>query len=98
MCWNCSCNKNYGVINKAEHFSRRSKKVFNLCDENSIKFIDTAQAYGNAERIIGKFDSKFKIITKIWLNENPSPKEIENIESKFLKSLNSYRKKIFMEF
>ena len=69
--------KNYGVINKAEHFNlEEAKKVFNLCDENSIKFIDTAQAYGNAERIIGKFtDSKFKIITKIWLNENPSPKE-----------------------
>ena len=86
--------KGYGITNKVGPLnSNKIKRIFNICDINKIKFIDTAQAYGDAEKKIGKFTSdKFKIITKIQLQGNSSLMDIKNIESKFINSLNHLQK------
>tara|TARA_B100000925_G_scaffold190756_2_gene144292 strand:+ start:2969 stop:4345 length:1377 start_codon:yes stop_codon:yes gene_type:complete len=60
----------YGINNKAGKISE--KEIFNILNyshSKGIRFLDTAESYGNSEEIIGKFhkinsDKKFKIYSK----------------------------------
>ena len=87
-------DKRYGFrkskIKKAEII-----KLFRFIKKNKINLIDTADIYGNSEKIIGnqKLD-KEKIITKIYVNSKNYKKKIfiENFQ-KSLKRLK--RKKIY---
>lgn len=58
----------YGVSNKNGQVSLEEiKKILQYAQSNNIDTIDTAQAYGKSEEILGKFDlSKFRIVTKIF--------------------------------
>ena len=77
---------NYGISNNSGIISDfEINKVFNTLSKSAISYIDTAQAYGNAEQRIGKFDlSDYKIISKV--NKISKSKEIK---SHFLSSLNN---------
>tara|TARA_B100001248_G_C27398018_1_gene467238 strand:+ start:2070 stop:2969 length:900 start_codon:yes stop_codon:yes gene_type:complete len=59
---------NYGITNskgKLKEFD--AHKILDLFISKSHKFIDTASAYGNAESVLGKYNSinSFKLISKI---------------------------------
>ena len=62
---------NYGVNNSSGQVSLKdSFKILNYAFENGITTLDSAEAYGNAHEVIGKFhqenpNRKFKIITKL---------------------------------
>ena len=62
---------NYGVANKTGKISNGEiKKIKNILLKNNINTIDTAHAYGDSEKRIGKFDfSNFEIITKLPVKE-----------------------------
>ena len=48
----------YGITNKNDEISEEeSHEILTLCEENNVKFIDTAQAYGTAESKIGNWKS-----------------------------------------
>ena len=72
---------NYGVNNSSGQVSLKdSFKILNYAFENGITTLDSAEAYGNAHEVIGKFhqenpNRKFKIITKL-------PKDINKQISK----------------
>ena len=55
---------NYGITNKIGKVSNKNvNSILESAFKNGIKFIDTAQAYGNSEEILGKsIKSKFKFI------------------------------------
>lgn len=61
----------YGINNKVGKLSEDSIfKILNLAHKSGIEILDTAEDYGNAQFIIGKFhkiypQSRFKIISKI---------------------------------
>tara|TARA_B100000886_G_scaffold340021_1_gene307506 strand:- start:6536 stop:7375 length:840 start_codon:yes stop_codon:yes gene_type:complete len=77
---------NYGISNSSGIISDNDiEKVFETISKNGISYIDTAQAYGNAEKRIGRFDlTNYKVISKI----NKSLKSNE-IEKHFLTSLDN---------
>ena len=64
--------KDYGVTNnKGKINSLDVSKILRKMIENNIKYIDTAQSYGDSEKVLGNIilnKNKYKIITKI----NPS--------------------------
>ena len=78
---------NYGISNnngitKKEEVS----KIFNISSEMGIKLIDTAQVYGNAENIIGKYhNNRFDIVTKL----NPNKKNDLTIKKLLESSFNN---------
>ncbi len=60
----------YGINNKTGKIPREDVyKILDSLMENKIEFIDTAQAYGESENILGSYirenNSSFKIISKI---------------------------------
>ncbi len=60
----------YGINNKTGKPSiDASVEILNAAFDNGVRYLDTAEAYGNAQEIIGtfhkKFGKKFKIITKL---------------------------------
>ena len=61
----------YGISNSEGRTSEiEVQKILDIASENGIKFIDTAQAYGDAESIIGRHHkNRFKIITKLDANK-----------------------------
>ena len=77
---------NYGVNNSNGQVSLNdSFKILNYAFENGITTLDSAEAYGNAHEVIGKFHQenpkrKFKIITKL-------PKDINE---QILKKVDTY--------
>ena len=60
---------NYGITNKSGQVqSDEIKKILRLSSLLSISYIDTAQAYGNAEKAIGEqipWKNDFQIISKL---------------------------------
>ena len=72
---------NYGVNNSSGQVSLKdSFKILNYAFENGITTLDSAEAYGNAHEVIGKFHQEnpnkiFKVITKL-------PKDINKQISK----------------
>lgn len=68
----------YGIENKKVK-KDEIDKILTAALENNLVYLDTAQAYGNAEEIIGEFYRKdeFKIISKL---SSTSLKDFENID------------------
>lgn len=81
----------YGINNKDGVPS--IKEVFEILDfayNNGVRFLDTAEAYGDSQSVIGKFhlqnNNKFKIVTKF----SPLRKDLpNNIKERVLKNLNT---------
>ena len=90
---------NYGVTNKKGMVSiDEVQKITDNAYNSGIIYIDTAQAYGQSEEILGKTIRKtqnFKIISKISLPESiQNETKLEKIlDTKFSKSLKNLRKK-----
>lgn len=65
---------NYGINNQSGKPSQeKAFDILNTAFDNGIKTLDTAEAYGNSQEIIGRFIKKnpnksFKIITKLAAN------------------------------
>ncbi len=56
----------YGITNKSRISKINIHKIMKLIKNTNIKFIDTAQAYGSSEKILGNYKSdNLKIVTKI---------------------------------
>jgi aryl-alcohol dehydrogenase-like predicted oxidoreductase len=70
---------NYGVTNNGSPFDPdRYRQLLEACVAQGIKKIDTAAAYGEAERILGEFGmSRFSVITKIQCEESRAGKDLE---------------------
>ena len=64
---------NYGIGNiEGRTNSVEVSKILDTAFSYGIRVVDTAQAYGDSEKVLGKLhDDRFQIITKI----NPSPKD-----------------------
>ncbi len=62
----------YGISNKGGKVDGREvEKILNICKINNIQILDTASAYGDAEKVLGNFDlSEFSVISKFLPNEN----------------------------
>ena len=58
---------NYGISNTVGQVSPEEiSKILNFCKENKIDTLDTAQGYGESEKVLSQFDlSNFKVITKL---------------------------------
>lgn len=68
----------YGIGNiQGRTNSVEASKILDTAFSYGIRVIDTAQAYGDSEKVLGKLhDNRFQIITKI----NPSPKDSRSTE------------------
>lgn len=100
----------YGVNNSIGQVSLKdSFKILNYAFENGITTLDSAEAYGNAHQVIGKFhkknpNRKFKIITKLPINTNKEilskvdnyliELDVDQIEVLMFHSYESYRNNI----
>ena len=58
---------NYGISNTTGQVpSAEISKILDYCKANGIDTLDTAQGYGESEKVLSQFDlSSFKIITKL---------------------------------
>lgn len=58
---------NYGIANEKGRVEEiEIKKILDIAIQKKIKYLDTAIAYGDSEKIIGKFNyENFEVITKI---------------------------------
>ena len=88
---------NYGVTNKKGIVSIEDvQKIIDKAYNSGVTYLDTAQAYGKSEEVLGKTirkNQKFKIISKIAL-----PELIQNetklktiLDTKFSKSLQNLK-------
>ena len=90
---------NYGVNNSNGQVSLNdSFKILNYAFENGITTLDSAEAYGNAHEVIGKFhqenpNRKFKIITKLPKDIN---EQISKKVDKYLIDLNIHQIEVLM--
>tara|TARA_Y100000591_G_scaffold308612_1_gene309151 strand:+ start:860 stop:1708 length:849 start_codon:yes stop_codon:yes gene_type:complete len=76
----------YGVTNTNIVTYSEIKKIISTCKKNKIKFIDTAQGYGNSEKILGSLSlNKIKIITKIKIGTKTNIEKQINISRKKLR-------------
>jgi aryl-alcohol dehydrogenase-like predicted oxidoreductase len=73
----------YGVNNTSG--KPNSETVFAILDfgyQNSLRYLDTAEAYGDSQEIIGKYhqqsNNKFDVITKFSANRKDLPENIYN--------------------
>ena len=88
----------YGVTNKDGIVSiEEVQKIIDMAYDSGVKYIDTAQAYGKSEEILGKTirdNQNFKIISKISSpNKIKSGLELINeLEVKFEQSLQNLKK------
>lgn len=78
----------YGISNIIGQSSKHEvEKILNFAKENGISLIDTAQSYGNSEKVIGSLnEGRFNIVTKINSSINTSKRTREIVE-KSLKRL-----------
>ena len=54
---------NYGISNTSGQVTEDEiDKILNYATGQGINFIDTAQAYGNSEQVLGKFSGKYPLI------------------------------------
>ena len=62
----------YGISNTTGQVSLDEiAKILDFCKSNDIDTLDTAQGYGESEKVLGRFDlSYFKIITKLFGDAN----------------------------
>ena len=76
----------YGISNtKGKTDSAEIEKILDYAGKNSIAYIDTASAYGNAEKMLGSFDlTSFRVISKFM---PPNQGSIKDELEKSLKNL-----------
>ncbi len=71
----------YGVSNKRKLTKEEAFHILDLAFEKNIPGIDTARAYGAAEKVIGEYFGRsgktFKVITKLPPREYLSPADVE---------------------
>ena len=77
---------NYGINNSLGKPSVESAfKILDAAYENGIQYLDTAEAYGNSEQIIGEFHRKykkiFKICTKLIIADDEEEKIVNIIDN-----------------
>lgn len=79
----------YGIKNKYRNM--QSSKIFKMLDyayESGIRYLDTAESYGNFINILSTYEtSKFNFITKINYHKNFNKEYIINLINKTLSSL-----------
>jgi aryl-alcohol dehydrogenase-like predicted oxidoreductase len=74
----------YGINNQLGKPSReKSFEILNKAFDKGVSILDTAEAYGNSQEIIGQFlkenpQKPFHIITKLSANSNVKPKHFLN--------------------
>jgi aryl-alcohol dehydrogenase-like predicted oxidoreductase len=58
---------NYGIANKSGKVNfLEAKRIFSIASNNNINVIDTANSYGDSEKILGKIGvNNFQIVTKL---------------------------------
>ncbi|MDC3387105.1 aldo/keto reductase [Schleiferiaceae bacterium] len=68
----------YGISNdKGKTNSEEVSKILNVAHLEGIRLLDTAQAYGDSEKVIGRLhENRFRIVTKI----NPDEAEAKSAE------------------
>ena len=81
----------YGIGNlEGKTDSTEVSKILKTAYSEGISVLDTAQAYGHSEQVIGRLhENRFKIISKI----NPSPGDPKSIELFVQESLDSLKLK-----
>ena len=90
--------QDYGITNNEGIITNNElDKIFQSIQQKEIRFLDTSNAYGNSERIIGnKLNRKeIKVITKFKSGVKKSFKkeDINNLECSFKESLKRLNKK-----
>ena len=67
----------YGLKKNEKLNTKKISEIFDVCESNGIHKIDTAIIYGEAEKILGKFNlTKWEITSK--LNQVPPYVKVEN--------------------
>tara|TARA_Y100001970_G_scaffold143080_1_gene175854 strand:+ start:176 stop:1051 length:876 start_codon:yes stop_codon:yes gene_type:complete len=83
----------YGITKRKKIYStKESKKIIDLIKNNlkKIDLIDTAELYGDSEKLIGKLDTKLlKIVTKINISTNK-----KNLRNQIIEKFNNSLKKL----
>ena len=72
---------NYGISNTTGQVpSEEIYKILEFCKKTDINTLDTAQGYGESERVLGQFDlSNFNVITKL-IGEAKLETSLENLK------------------
>lgn len=72
---------NYGISNTTGQVSADEiAKILDFCKKNKINTLDTAQGYGDSEKVLGQFDlAPFKVITKL-IGEARLEQSLENLK------------------
>ncbi|TVZ56197.1 aryl-alcohol dehydrogenase-like predicted oxidoreductase [Lutibacter sp. Hel_I_33_5] len=99
---------NYGINNQGgKPSSKRVKEILDTAFENKIKILDTAEAYGDSQKVIGEYHRKsknaFQIITKFsasvkFLPSNIRERVLKNLEILQIDSLYCYMFHSFSDF
>jgi aryl-alcohol dehydrogenase-like predicted oxidoreductase len=87
----------YGLLNNKKINQKEFKKIEKLVLKSNIKFVDTANSYGDSENIIGNSKlKKLKIITKIKLPKKNNFSIKEWVSAKIFESIKKLNiKKIY---
>ena len=89
-------NNNYGSKKIKIRKYHIKKLILPFLKKNQIKYLDTSLEYNQTSKFLKSLDfKKFEIITKFKVPKKNKEKYIENLESKFNKSLNQFNKKVF---
>ncbi len=92
----------YGITNAAGQLEIESvRKILSLAQRNNITFLDTAQAYGNAEAVIGQAldpEASVRIISKLRAQPGTSwdKTDLDGWEHHFQLSLKRMRRSELM--
>ena len=92
---------NYGIANSKGRVPR--EEVFNILDlafDKGIDTLDTARAYGEAEKILGKYPKikRFKVITKFSENaEEELNESLQSLKLRKIYGLLAHRAEVFIK-
>lgn len=72
---------NYGISNTTGQVpAEEIQKILEFCKKNEIDTLDTAQGYGNSEKVLSQFDlTFFKVITKL-IGDARLEQSLENLK------------------
>ena len=81
---------NYG-IEKKKIETNEINKILITALENEIKILDTAQNYGDSEKLIGNFEKRnyFKIISKVSSDSLNNMNDLRELEILLQNSINN---------
>ena len=88
----------YGITNLNKKIGNNEvKKIFRLINNNNIEYFDSAPFYGNSEKVLGDYQNKKKIITKIPMIKEKiiTKKNIIKIRKVLFKSIKNLNIKNF---